>query len=136
MFWLIWTDLPNTMLGILCSTILTNFVIVHPWFMIHISLISHFFLQKLYTIWFGAVQNLGSRYHMSIVRGLLDTVHNWNLNIFAIAQCTLRVQPNLVSSISQLAKIKLNLLSSCSAYESGLVYRRGDFKIYLFAHTN
>ena len=73
---------------------------------------------------------------MSIVRGLLDTVHNWNLNIFAIAQCTLRVQPNLVSSISQLAKIKLNLLSSCSAYESGLVYRRGDFKIYLFAHTN
>ena len=70
---------------------------------------------------------------MSVVRGLLDTVHNWNLNIFAIAQCTLRVQPNLVSSISQLAKIKLNLLSSCSAYESGLVYRRGDFKIYLFA---
>ena len=82
-----------------------------------------------------------TRHHVSVVRGLLDTVHKWNLNIFAIAQCTLRVQPNLVSSISQLAKIKLNLLSSCSAYESGLVYRRGDFKTYLFAtcistHTN
>ena len=134
MFWLIWADLPHKMLGIWCVKL------IHcPSLMIfHLSAI--FFYKTFSCILekclfgFGALrtQDLLNTVHL----GLLDRVHNRNLNIFEIAKCALRKQPNLVSSISKLAKIKLNMLSPCSAYESDLGntrHRRGAFRICLFA---